>query len=107
MKNQITKYAFLHALFATIYITLVATIMFNIERLIGPTEGDGDNIFAPIGFLTLFVLSAAVMAVTIFGRPLMWYLDGKKTEAVRLTLYTIGFLAVFAAIIFFCLTLQY
>lgn len=107
MKNQITKYAFLNSLAATAYIALVATIMFNIERFIGPNEGDGETFLAPIGFLTLFVLSAAVMTVTIFGRPVMWYLDGHKKEAVKLIFQTIGFLALFAVVIFFCLTLQY
>lgn len=94
-KNQITKYAFFNALIAATYIALVATIMNNIEHFIGSNEGGNDSVFAPITFLLLFVISAAVMAITIFGRPVMWYLDGKRKEAVGLVLSTIGFLILF------------
>jgi len=40
------------------------------------------------------------MAVLIFGKPVLWYLDGDKQGAVRLLLYTIGFLVVIAATVF-------
>jgi len=54
-------------------------------------------------FLLLLVISVSVMGTVIFARPAMWYLDGKKQEAVRLVLWTVGFLLVAAAILFFAL----
>lgn len=105
MKKETFKYALINSLGATAYIALVATIMSNIERFIGPNGGDG-NVLSLIAFLSLFVISAAVMGLTIFGRPLMWYLNGEKTEAIKLALYTVGFLVVIAALIFACLLYQ-
>lgn len=99
MKNQITKYALINSLVATAYIALVATLMSNAETLFGKQ----DSPISTMAFLLLFVISAAVMALTIFGRPLVWYLDGQKTEAIKLALYTIGFLAMIATITFICL----
>ncbi len=102
MKNRIIKHASLNALAAAAYIALVALIMSNIERLIGPREGDG-GVLSIIAFLILFVISAAAMGLAIFGRPIMWYLSGQKTEAVKLVFYTLGFLVVIALIIFLIL----
>lgn len=89
-KNKIAKYSLLNALGAAAYVAIVATFMSNAEILFGDVEGP----FAPMGFLMLFVLSAAVMGTLVFGRPILWYLDGKKKEAVTLLLYTLGFLAI-------------
>ncbi|MEK9172950.1 MAG: hypothetical protein AAB594_00050 [Patescibacteria group bacterium] len=96
------KHAAINSLAATAYIALVATVMSNIKRFIGPNEGDG-NVLSLIAFLTLFVISAATMGIIIFGRPIMWYLNGEKSEAVKLTLYTVGFMIIIAATIFTCL----
>ncbi|MBI5045747.1 MAG: hypothetical protein HZC14_01935 [Candidatus Niyogibacteria bacterium] len=45
--------------------------------------------------LSLLVFSAALVGILIFGRPLLWYLDGKKQDAVYLLACT---LAIFLAI---------
>ena len=50
--------------------------------------------FAPIIMLSLLVVSAAVMAILVFGRPVLLYLDNKKKEALAMLFYTIGWLAV-------------
>ncbi len=108
MRNPITKYALINSLAAAAYITIVAFIMSNINRIVPPDIDDGGprSILPAITFLTLFVISAAVMGLTIFGRPVMWYLDGKKAEAVKLALYTVGFLAILGIIFFVCLILR-
>jgi len=108
MRNPITKYALFNSIAAAAYIALVAFIMSNIERIVPPNIDDSSprSILPAITFLTLFVISAAVMALTIFGRPIIWYLDGKKTEAVKLALYTVGFLAILGIIFFICLILR-
>lgn len=102
MKDTI-KYAVLHATGAVAYIALVATVMTKAEHLIKGFEG---TMLPPVLFLTLFVLSAAVMGLTFFGRPVLWYLEGKKQDAVELTLYTVLafaliFCALFALVLFF------
>lgn len=106
MKKEIFKYALINALGATAYIALVATVMSNIERILGPSEGS-DSALPIIAFLTLFVVSAAAMGIIIFGRPLVWYLDGKKPEAVKLAIYTVGFMILIAILIFVCIFYGY
>ncbi len=99
MKNPIIKYAALHALGAVAYIALIAVFMNNAGKILGP-----DKTAVPtIAFLLTFVISAAVMGLTIFGRPIIWYLNGKKSEAIKLAIYTIAFLALIAIIFFIIL----
>lgn len=85
---NITKNAFANALLATGYIGLIA-LFFNYANKIFGAE---DTPLTPVAFLLLFVISAAVMAILVFGRPILWYLDGFKKEAVKLVFSTIGFL---------------
>jgi hypothetical protein len=40
--------------------------------------------------LSLLVFSAALVGSLIFGRPILWYLDNKKKEAVLLLAYTLA-----------------
>ena len=45
--------------------------------------------------LMLFVFSAAFTGTLVLGRPIVWYLNGKKREALSLLFYTLGvFLAI-------------
>ena len=90
------KYGAIHSLLAALYIGLVATVMSNGNRLFG----EKDTPLTAVGVLLLFVLSAAVMGVLVFGRPVMWYLDGKKQEAMRLLGATVGCLAVITVAVF-------
>lgn len=96
-KKTIIKYAFAHAIGAAIYIALVVAFISNAERIFGQT-GDNNPLNTMV-FLLILVISAAVMGLLIFARPIMWYLDGIKKEAVALAIYTIGFLVLIAAVI--------
>lgn len=87
------RYGVLHALGAAAYIMGVAFIMMNLPRV----EGE-DHVIAVAFFLTMFVISAAVMAMIVFARPVMWFLNGEKTAAVQLVLATIISLACIALI---------
>lgn len=98
-KNTILKTGFLNALIATAYIAVVALIISNGESLFGKN----DSVLTGMLFLLLFVISAAVMGVTIFGRPLTWYLDGQKKEAILLVSYTLALLLFIAIIVFLIL----
>ena len=87
--KHIIGYAFLHALLTVFYIAGVATIMTGLEDVFGPRSG----ILGPIVFLSLFVVSAAVVGMLIFFRPLLWYLESRKKEAIQLAVSTVAFLA--------------
>ena len=92
MKKEIIKNALINAGLAASYIMLVAVLVLGPKSLLNRIGNEEDTILSPIIFLLLLVISVAVMAVTIFGRPVMWYLDEKKKEAVNLLGYTIGIL---------------
>lgn len=57
------------------------------------------KILGTMTFLTLFVLSAAITGALILGKPIMFYLDGKKEESVKLFLWTIAWLFIFIIVI--------
>jgi len=83
---KLLKMAVLQALGALVYIAGVASLMYNGEKLFG----QGTNILQPIAILLLLVLSAAVMGLLIFGRPVILYLDGRKKDALKFLGYTVG-----------------
>ncbi len=89
--------AFLHSLGVVAYISFVSFLMFNAEQLFG---GEPDTVLAPVAFLLLFTLSAAVVGLLVFGRPIMLYLDGKKKEAMHFAGATVGFLFIEAIFVF-------
>lgn len=106
-KKTIIKYAFIHAMGAAAYIALIATFMSNAAKIFGPDNSADNKIFPTTVFLMTFVISAAIMGLLIFGRPVLLYMDGLKKEAVSLTFYTIGFLVLIAiAIILILLFLK-
>lgn len=118
MKNKLVSTSLVNALLATIYVTLISYLMQNGEKLFGKM----DNLIGPMSFLLLFVLSAAIMVVLVFGKPVMMYLDNnastslpreyslehtrdksgqvstRRKEAVTLLLYTIGWIFLFTLI---------
>lgn len=51
------------------------------------------------------MVSAAIMGLLIFAKPVMFYLDGNKKEGIHLALYTVGFLVVIALLFFITLAL--
>ncbi|MCX6795532.1 MAG: hypothetical protein NT165_02285 [Candidatus Falkowbacteria bacterium] len=88
--------ALMNALISVIYIYAVAYLMSNGQKLFGKTN----PVLGGTAILLLFVISAAVMGATIFGRPILLYLDGAKKEALRLFYLTILCLITVATIIF-------
>ncbi|MBX4188416.1 MAG: hypothetical protein KW793_04785, partial [Candidatus Doudnabacteria bacterium] len=66
----------------------------NAENMFGEKE----TILIPMMMLMVFVLSATITGSLVLGRPVMMYLNGQKTEAVRLFLFTVGWLALFTVI---------
>ena len=84
----------MNAVGTTLYIVVVASFFFNAQNLFGSDGGDKKTILIPIMMLLLFVLSAAITGSLVLGRPVLWYLDGQKKEALSLLAYTLGFLFV-------------
>ena len=104
MDKKIIKQAFLLALGEGVYITLVALLMFGIQKLFG---GKPDPvIIAPLAFLLLFVISAAISGALILGKPMMFYLDGKKKEALQLFGFILAWLLLFLIIAFIIVASQ-
>lgn len=76
----------------------IIVIVFTINFMSGFEENTGlGQYMMPIMVLSLLTLSVAVMGYIFFLQPLRMYLDGKKEEAVKLFVKTIG---AFAAITF-------
>ena len=103
MKNIVIKNAAVNAILTAIYVAVVASFLFYAPKVFG-SSGKPDTVLAPIVMLSLFVFSAALTGTLIFGRPILWYLDGKKKEAISLLAYTLG---VFLIITIFALFALY
>ena len=99
MNNKLLRYSFIHSVGVLIYITSVALLMTYGEQLFGKMN----NVLGPIAFLLLFVLSALVVGALVLGKPIMFYLDGRKKEAIQLLLYTILWLFILTLLVFLIL----
>lgn len=84
---------FINALVAAGYISILATLVFNSPKFITDSEL---GMMAPILFLSLFVISAAMMGYLFVYQPVRLLTEGKHAEATKLFLST---LASFALII--------
>jgi len=93
MKNtnkNITKTALIDALATVVYVALVALFLFYVPRML--TSFQQQSALVPIFMLLLFVFSAALTGIFVFGKPVIWYLDGKKKEALSLIGCTLLFI---------------
>ncbi|TSC69002.1 MAG: Uncharacterized protein G01um101466_240 [Parcubacteria group bacterium Gr01-1014_66] len=97
-----TKNSFVNALVASLYITLVASVLYYGPK-IGPQAGAKDTVVVPIAILSLFVLSAAIMGYLFFYQPIRMYVDGEKQKAVHLFLSTVAIFAGITVLILFTL----
>ncbi len=92
-----TRNPILNALAAVGYIALVAAFV----SFLVPFIPEPMNPLAPIiGFLSLFVFSAAAMGYLIIGAPLQLFLEGQKKEAVTLFFKTLVAFAGIAVVLF-------
>lgn len=86
--QKITKTACVNAILGAGYVVLVAEFLFNAFRFF---DDQKETILMPITMLMLLVFSVSLMGWLIFGKPVLWYLDGQKSEAVKLLARTLGF----------------
>jgi hypothetical protein len=103
MKN-IPKYAILNALGASLYVILIASLIYSLGN---GFLGKNNTVFVPIALLMLFVFSATFTGILILGRPAIWYLDGKKKEAIYLLFYTLCILFIITLLAFLLLILLF
>lgn len=104
MKTPILKFASLNTLGTVLYVALVALFFSNTPYIFG--NSPEKTILIPIAMLLLFVCSALITGLLVLGRPILWFLDGKKKEAVTLLLTTLGFLFLTMIIAFTALALS-
>ncbi len=91
-----SKNPFLNALAATAYISAIALMMRYGPK--GP--GVDSSFFAPIAFLSLFVLSAALMGYFFLYQPIRLFFEQKPQEATKLFLTTVLVFACITAAVF-------
>ena len=84
MDWKIFKRGSLNALATFVYVAVVGLFVSHASVIFGPK----DTAFTPVAVLMLLVFSAALMGILVFGQPVLWYLDGKKKEALSLLSYT-------------------
>ena len=89
------KKPFYNATIAAGYIALVISIMNWLTGLPEPTKG---NLFVPMGMLSLFVLSAAIMGFLFFYEPALLLIEHKRAEAVAFFFKTVAAFACFGLI---------
>lgn len=97
--SPILKNSLINASLTALYIGLVGIFMFHAPQIFTSQN----NVLIPIAMLLLFVFSAALTGSLIFGRPILWYLEGKKNEALNLLFYTLGILLGITLIAFLAL----
>jgi hypothetical protein len=83
-KKALLLRALWSALAATAYVGLIAGI-FSCHCFNGHGE---PGLLQPLAGLMLFVFSALVMGILLLLTPLRLYLDGQKSDGIRLLLYT-------------------
>lgn len=101
MSKKLLVHSFVHAALVVLYILGVVSIMLNAQKLFG----DQQSILISLSILMLFVLSATIVGTLVLGRPILLYLDGKKSESLKMFGYTVGWLAL-GTVIFFLLNLK-
>jgi hypothetical protein len=101
MIRSIVKTAFINSTLSAFYIVAIASLLFYAPKTLGSEQ----NALIPMVMLSLLVFSVALMGMLIFGKPVMWYLDGRKDEALSLIAYTLaiflGFIIVLLLILSF------
>ena len=92
MNKKLLARSFEHALLAFTYIFGIASFFhFGLQKSFSRVP----DFFAPIIMLSLLVVSASIMAILVFGKPVMLYMDNQKKEALTMLFYTVGWLAAF------------
>lgn len=94
--NHIILHGLGHAILVVLYIAGVSWLLFNSKKLISPEP----TFLVPLSILLLFVLSATIVPTLVLGRPILLYVNGKKTEALQFFGATLAGMFIFTLMIF-------
>ncbi len=103
MKNNIIKNAVFSAFATALYVAAISSFLFYAPKIF--VTGKADTVLAPIVMLCLLIFSAALTGLLVFGRPILWYLDGKKKEALSLLAHTLVIFLIITIVELFALLL--
>ena len=91
-----TKNPVINALSASLYILGIVSFLQIVSTTL---KNKPDTFFAPVAFLSLLTLSAAVMVYLFFYQPVLFLLDGKKKQALQLFIRTVGVFAILTSMV--------
>lgn len=94
--SKIILWSVIDAAAVAVYVTGVSLLFSNAERIFGKMTG----FLGPMAMLLLLVVSAAITALSVFGRPIYLIYEGQKTEGIKMLFYTIGFLVLITILVF-------
>ena len=101
--RDLKKWAIIDSLGTTAYIILIVSFIYFLGQI---QAESGESILVSIAMLMLFVFSAAFTGSLVFGRPILWYLDGRKKDAFYLLAYTLGILLALTILVFIFLLIR-
>lgn len=96
---NIYKNAFINSLLAVCYVAFIATAINYLGKLASKFNLE-EEIWGAVIMLLTFVISAAIMGAIVLGRPILWYAEGFKKEAIKLFFYTLGFMVIEVLLLF-------
>lgn len=88
--------SFIHTALIVTYTAGVSWVLSNGQKIFGEEK----TFLAPLSFLLLFVLSAAIVGSLVVGRPVMLYVNGQKSDALKFFGATLAWIFVFILVIF-------
>ena len=84
--KKLIYYSIVNSLGVLLYVSLVVLFMSNAQNIFGKS----DNLLTGVIILLVFILSALITGSLVLDRPILFYLDGKKAEAIKLLFYTMA-----------------
>ena len=81
-----SKNPFVNSFLAITYIILLVLVMDFGTRM----AGQQNSFIVPVAIISLFTLSAAVMGYLFCFQSIQLYFEGKKKQAIKLFLQTVG-----------------
>lgn len=96
ISKNIIKNAIINAVLTSAYVGMLVSLIFYAPKVIKNSDGN-NTILIPIAMLLLFVFSAGLTGSLVLGRPILWYMEGRKKEAIHLLAWTLGTLLIIVA----------
>lgn len=95
-KKRNINYGILSGLLESIYVILVGLFMFTTDRMFSSDETPVINF---VGFLLLFVFSAGISGIIVFGYPIYLFTKQQYSSAIQTVIATFVTLLVLLAVV--------